>query len=54
MSKTYKIIIYDPMLQVKARVRIVVDMKIGDVQAEIKKLFESRVESAKASEHFGV
>jgi len=37
--KTYKIIIYDPMLQVKSRVRISVNMKIDDVTNAIKKLF---------------
>ena len=37
--KTYKIIIYDPMLQVKSRVKISVNMKIDDVTDAIKKLF---------------
>ena len=50
MSKIYKIIIYDPAKNVKARVRIRVNMKIEDIQQEIKKLFASREESASVAE----
>jgi hypothetical protein len=48
MPKTYKIIIYDPMLQVKSRVRIHVNMKIDDVAAAIRQLFESKSENVKS------
>ena len=48
MPKTYKIIIYDPMLQVKSRVKVHVNMKIDDVAAAIRQLFESKSESVKS------
>jgi hypothetical protein len=51
--KTYKIIIYDPMLQVKSRVKISVNMKIDDVTNAIKKLFSQPSESKQPSESGG-
>lgn len=49
MSKLYKILIRDPLLEEKRRVRIRVNLKIDDIQGEIMRLFESRVESAKST-----
>ena len=50
MGKTYRIIVYDPLLQVKSRVRISVNLKIDDVAAAIKKLFS---QSSQPSESGG-
>lgn len=49
MSKTFKIIIYDPVKQEKARVRLTLNMPIADIAAEIKRHFSSRESSASAS-----
>jgi hypothetical protein len=54
VSKIYKIIIYDQLKNVKARVRLRVNMKIEDIQQEIKKLFASREESASVAEKSAV
>lgn len=53
VGRQYKIIIYDPMLQVKSRVRIRANLKIDDVAAAIRQLFESKaanMESMKSAE----
>lgn len=49
MPRTFKIIVYDPMKQEKARARISVNMSISDVVDEIKRHFSSRAESARSS-----
>jgi hypothetical protein len=54
VSKIYKIIIYDQLKNVKARVKLRVNMKIEDIQQEIKKLFASREESASVAEKSAV
>jgi hypothetical protein len=48
VGRQYKIIIYDPMLQVKSRVKVRVNMKIDDVAAAIRQLFESKAENLKS------
>jgi hypothetical protein len=48
VGRQYKIIIYDPLLQVKSRVRVRVNMKIDDVAAAIRKLFETKSENVES------
>jgi hypothetical protein len=50
MSRVYKIIIYDQQAQEKRRVRIRVNMPLDDIQDEIRRLFQSRQESARVAE----
>ena len=51
MAKLYKILIRDASsMDDKRRLKVRVNMKIDDIQNEIKQLFESREESAKVAE----
>lgn len=49
MSRQYKILIRDPLLDEKRRLRIRSNLKIDDVQDEIKRLFAGKQEVAKSA-----